>query len=128
MSKDKKYFSKLEDIEIWGNSCQLVDKIYKASSKGKLSKDFALRDHIRKTAISIPSNIAEGFGRQSKKDFIKFLYYSKGSLLELKTQLFIAAKQDYLSKEDLASLREKIEKLINQTGKLIGHLKNADTQ
>lgn len=121
--KNKKAFDEIEDIEIWRSSCALAKHIYKLSNKGNFRKDYSLKDQIRRCAVSIPSNIAEGFGRQSKKEFIKFLYYSKGSLQELKTQLYLAKSLDYINSNDLKELKDKTEKLTKQIGSLIGHLK-----
>lgn len=116
-------FSKIEEIEIWQEANALVIDIYKLTVKREFSKDFVLRDQIRKSGISIPSNIAEGFGRQSKKEFIKFLYYAKGSALELKTQINLARRLGYISQKEFLETEEKIEKIINKIGKLIGYLK-----
>ena len=75
-----------EDLDVWKRSCQLAVDIYQAF---KSSKDFALKDQMQRAAVSIPSNIAEGAERDSTKEYIKFLRYSKGSCGELRTQLYI---------------------------------------
>ena len=75
-----------EDLDVWKRSCQLAVDVYQAF---KSSKDFALKDQMQRAAVSIPSNIAEGAERDSTKEYIKFLRYSKGSCGELRTQLYI---------------------------------------
>ena len=75
-----------EDLEVWRRGCQLAVDVCVANSD---SREFALKDQMQRSAISIPSNIAEGSERDSDKDFIRFLRYSKGSCGELRTQLMI---------------------------------------
>ena len=76
-----------EDLEVWKRGCQLAVDVYVANHD---SKDFNLKDQMQRSAVSIPSNIAEGCERDSTPEFIKFLRYSKGSCGELRTQLYIA--------------------------------------
>lgn len=84
-------FNKIEEMEVWQESVGLVETVYGLTQKNKLfQKDFALKDQIRKSAISIPSNISEGFERESNQKFIRFLFIAKGSCGELRTQLLIA--------------------------------------
>lgn len=88
-----------EDIESWKKARLLVKEIYRITGRGDFSKDFSLRDQIRKSAISVMSNIAEGFGRQTKKEFIHFLYIAHGSVEEVKSQLYAALDINYIVKE-----------------------------
>jgi four helix bundle protein len=76
-----------EDLEVWKRGCQLAVDVYVSNH---MSKDFGLKDQMQRSAVSIPSNIAEGCERDSTPDFIKFLRYSKGSCGELRTQLYIS--------------------------------------
>ena len=78
-----------EDLEVWKRGCQLAVDVHVALSE---SKDFALRGQMERSALSIPSNIAEGSERDSTKEFVNFLRYSKGSCGELRTQLYISEK------------------------------------
>ena len=80
---------KFEDLNVWKESVKLSVKIYKSL---KNCKDFGLRDQLQRSAVSIPSNIAEGFDRKGNKEFIQFLYIAKGSCSELRTQLYIAVE------------------------------------
>lgn len=87
---------KFEDLEIWNESTELCIEIYE---KLKNCKDFGLRDQMHRAAVSIPSNIAEGFERGSNKEYIRFLYYAKGSCAELRTQLYIAKRLGVIEEE-----------------------------
>jgi four helix bundle protein len=78
-----------EDLVVWKRGCQLAVDVCVTTHD---SKDYALRDQMQRSAISIPSNIAEGCERDSTADFIKFLRYSKGSCAELRTQLYISER------------------------------------
>ena len=85
-----------ESLEVWKEGCRLAVDVYKTLEN---CQDYGLRDQMRRAAVSIPSNIAEGAERQSTKEFIKFLYIAKGSCAELRTQLYIASKVGTLSGE-----------------------------
>ena len=86
---------KFEDLNVWKESVKLSVNIYKAL---KNCKDFGLRDQIQRSAVSIPSNISEGFDRKGNKGFIQFLYIAKGSYSELRTQLYIALETGTIDK------------------------------
>ncbi len=90
---------KFEDLEIWKDSVELSIEIYDTF---KDCKDYGLKDQIQRASVSIPSNIAEGYERGSNKDLLRFLYYSKGSCAELRTQIYIAHKVGIIN-EDLAN-------------------------
>ena len=106
----EKYFKKIEEIEVWKRGCSLAVQIYKLTDNDDLNKDWGLRDQIRRAAVSIPSNIAEGYERESNTEFKRFLYISKGSCGELRTQLYIAQAIGKLNKEVSQNLiRECIE-------------------
>jgi len=84
---------KFEDLEVWKRSSRLCADLYKHFQN---IKDFGFRDQITRSALSIPSNIAEGVERDSKKDFARFLQYSKASCGELRTQIYIGIDIDYI--------------------------------
>lgn len=92
-------FQKFEDIEAWQRARKLTREIYTVSNENPFSKDFGLRDQIRKASVSIMSNIAEGFERGGTKEFIQFLSIAKGSSGELRSQLYVALDQRYLKEE-----------------------------
>lgn len=116
---------KIEDIVAWQNAIKLCDLIYDATDKTAFSKDFCLRDQIRRSAISIPSNIAEGFERESNRQFIYFLLIAKGSAGELKTQLHIAKNRKYISEEEFTTLHEAVTAISKQLGKFISYLRES---
>ncbi|MDA3811715.1 MAG: four helix bundle protein [Spirochaetaceae bacterium] len=92
-NKIKRY----EDLEVWKESMRLAVKIYKILND---SRDFSLKDQMQRAAISIPSNIAEGYERNTNKDFIRFLHYSKGSCSELRTQIYLAIEVKTIPKSE----------------------------
>ena len=85
----EKKIESFEDLFIWQESMDLCTEIYQSL---KDCRDFGLRDQLQKSSVSIPSNIAEGYERETRKEFIRFLYISKGSSGELRTQLIIAKR------------------------------------
>jgi len=100
--------NRFEDLEIWKRSKGLSVKIYKKFSD---LRDFGFKDQITRSSLSIPSNIAEGFERDSNKEFIRFLYIAKGSCGELRTQLKIAIEIGYLEEELGESLFHDAEEI-----------------
>lgn len=86
---------KFEDMEIWKRSARLSADLYKAFAD---CRDYGFRDQITRSGLSVPSNIAEGSERSSKKDFIRFLQYAKGSCGELRTQIYIGIDIGYIEK------------------------------
>ena len=103
-----------KELKVWQKSMDLVVDIYKTISNLPQIEKFALSDQIRRCSVSIPSNIAEGAGRNHTKEFIQFLSISLGSLYELQTQLEIAKRVGYIS--DIVELNKKtleIEKMLN---------------
>jgi len=102
---------KLEDIKIWHKSMELAVTIYEHTSAFPSSEKFNLISQMQRAAISIPSNIAEGAGRNSEKEFVHFLSIAHGSLYELETQIRIAEKLKYLSETLTAQLIEIIHEL-----------------
>ena len=103
-----------KDLEVWKKSMDLVSNIYKITGSFPNKELYGLTNQIRRAAVSIPSNIAEGAARNSKKEFIQFLYISLGSLSELETQIIIASRLEYLNNLDTLSEDLKfVQKLIN---------------
>jgi four helix bundle protein len=87
---------RFEDLEVWKKSVRLSIQIYKAL---KNCKDYGFRDQLQRASVSIPSNIAEGYERNTNKEYIQFLHIAKGSCGELRTQLYIAGEVGIISKE-----------------------------
>ncbi|MGA3243001.1 MAG: four helix bundle protein [Bacteroidota bacterium] len=111
-------FTKFQEIEAWQKARELVRRIYDVTGQGQFAKDFALRDQIRRAAVSIMSNIAEGFGRGGTKEFIQFLSVAKGSVSEVESQLCVALDQKYIDQV----VFEQLSTLADETGKMIAGL------
>jgi len=90
-------FNRFEDIDAWQRSRELTNRIYKITSKGDFARDFGLKDQIRRASVSIMSNIAEGFKRSGTGEFAHFLATAKGSAGEVRSQLYVALDQGYIS-------------------------------
>jgi four helix bundle protein len=111
-------FTKFQEIEAWQKARELVRGIYAVTGEGRFSKDFALRDQIRRAAVSIMSNIAEGFGRGGTKEFIQFLSVAKGSVSEVESQQCVALDLEYIGRADF----DRLSTLADETGKMIAGL------
>ncbi len=116
---------RFEDIEAWQKGRELVKEIYQLSAGGGLSKDFGLRDQIRRAAVSIISNIAEGFARQTDKEFVQFLYMANGSVAEVQSQLYVASDLSYLSQDEFIRLYSKADEVARLISGFIRYLKGA---
>ena len=116
--------SGFRELVVWQKSKALAVATYKLTSQGAFARDFGLRDQIRRAAVSVPSNIAEGDERDTNKDSVRFLYIAKGSLAELITQLEIAKEIGYLTESELAIFDGKCSEI----GKMLGSLIKARSQ
>lgn len=110
------------DLEIWKISIEVTLEVYRLSTNGKFSQDFGLRDQIRRAAVSISSNIAEGFEIHNNNDFIRFLRIAKGSTGEVRNQLYIAHKLGYINGSEFKVTEEKLQILSSQIGRFIAYL------
>lgn len=115
--------NQFEDIDIWKKAVEVAVEIYKVSDKGKLANDFGSKDQIRRSATSISNNIAEGFEYNNNKDFIRFLKFSKGSAGELRSQLHILYKADYIQKEFYFEMHNKLITLSQQIANFMKYLR-----
>lgn len=97
---------KIEDFEVWKKSRLLVKHVFSTTSHAKFDKENFLKDQLKRSAISVMSNIAEGYGRGGNKEFVQFLYNANGSLNELKSQLYIATDVDLINSEQLNEILE----------------------
>jgi four helix bundle protein len=109
-----------ENLEVWKRSCHLSVELFKVLENCKL---FGLKDQILRSAVSIPSNIAEGSERSSDADYVRFLYYSKGSSAELRTQLYIAQKSGILNPELSNNYINETKEISRMIQGLIGKIK-----
>ena len=112
---------KFEDLDIWKRSARLTSEVYKTLIE---LKDFGFKDQITRSALSIPSNIAEGAERNSEKDFKRFLQYSKGSCGELRTQIYIGIEIGYIKKDKGDVWIKETKELSLMIGSFISKIKN----
>ena len=112
---------RFEDLIAWQKARQLTKRIYGISKTGEFSKDFGLRDQIRRASVSIMSNIAEGFERGGRSEFHQFLVIAKGSCAELRSQLYVALDVEYI---DL-TVFEEVSRLAIEVSRLVGGLRAA---
>jgi four helix bundle protein len=116
-----KKIEKFEDFIAWQKARQLSRKIYQATNLSGFSRDFALKDQIRRSAVSIMSNIAEGFERGRATEFHQFLSIAKASCAELRSQLYVAFDANYLSHSQFHELMSTAM----EVGQVIGGLRLA---
>jgi four helix bundle protein len=100
---------RFEDVQAWQAARELANAIYDASRNPNFERDFRFRDQIRAAAVSVMSNIAEGFESQGNRNFIRYLYLAKGSAGEVRAQLYVALDQGYITQEQFDALRAKSE-------------------
>src|SRR5437588_5026950 len=94
-------FQSFEDLEVWQRGRRLAVDVFKTFAT---CRNFTMQDQVQRAALSVPSNVAEGYERDSNREFIRFLNISKGSCGELRTQLYISRKLDFLTKSDFNRL------------------------
>ncbi len=112
-----------EDLKIWQEARRLTNMIYDATRQTPFSKDFELISQIKKAAISIGSNIAEGYERGGTQEFLQFLSIAKGSSGEVRSQLYLALDRDYIEKEECEQLIDEFKKLTIMINGFIKYLK-----
>ncbi len=108
-------WSSYRDLVVWQKSMELTEEIYRLVKALPREETYGLSDQMRRAAVSVPSNIAEGHGRNSEKEFIRFLCMAKGSVFELETQIEICSRQGYFDREDLSkavSLCTEVAKIL----------------
>ncbi|HEY6010894.1 MAG TPA: four helix bundle protein [Nitrospirota bacterium] len=107
---------RFEDLIFWQKARELTRLIYGSTSKVPFKNDYGLREQLQRSAVSVMSNIAEGFGRGSNTEFVQFLFVAKGSLSEVKSQLYVAMDLNYVTPSEFNKaykMTEEISKLIN---------------
>ena len=115
--------TKVEDFEIWKEAVDLVVLVYNLIKNTDLKRDFVLSEQIKKSVISIPSNIVEGFERNNNNEFKHFLNIAKGSIGELRTQIYIALRLELINKPQFDELNNKIIRLLSKISNLITYLR-----
>jgi four helix bundle protein len=113
--------SSFRDLRVWQQAMELALNVYRGTEAFPRHELFGLAQQMRRAAVSIPSNIAEAKGHSSDKDFRRFLFHARGSLLELETQILLASKLQYFSDEQ----SQKLQASATQVGKSLAGLLNA---
>lgn len=113
---------RFEDVEAWQEARKLVNRIYTLTREKDFSRDFALRDQIRRASGSVMHNIAEGFGAGSDKEFVRFLRYALRSAIETQSQLYTALDQKYVSQKAFEDIYQHVEKTKGKIHGFIGYL------
>ncbi len=111
-------FRSVEEIDAWRKARELVKNVYEMTKKSAFSKDYGLKDQIRRASISTMSNIAEGYERDGTREFIQFLSVAKGSTGEVKSHLYAALDQEYITQAEF----EILSTLVAETGGMIAGL------
>jgi four helix bundle protein len=117
-----------EELNVYQRARELTNAVYALSRTGPFARDVGLVNQIRRAAVSIMSNIAEGFERGSRIEFIQFLYIAKGSCGEVRAQLQVAADQDYISQPDFARLTALCRLASSMISNFVLHLQKSDYQ
>lgn len=117
---------RFEDIDAWKLAREITGLVYRVTSIGGFAKDFALVNQIRRAAVSILSNIAEGFERNGDREFIQFLTIAKGSCGEVRAQLYVALDQKYVEEKEFLEIKNKLIDTSRMISGLINYLKQSD--
>lgn len=117
-------FSRFEDIVSWRKSRIATRKIFENTSSEKFSKDFGIRDQIRRSSVSIMANIAKGQGRKSDKEFANFLNFAHGSVAETQSHLYIALDLNYIDQTDFKKTYSLLDEVAKMTMGLMKHLQS----
>lgn len=113
---------RFEDIQAWQKARELNREVYSVTSRSDFARDFALRDQIRRAAISIMLNIAEGFARRSHKEFAQFLYIAHGSAAEVQSALYVALDQQYIDHKNFKELYQNTDEISRMIAGFIKYL------
>jgi four helix bundle protein len=118
--------SSYKKLDVWKNSMQLVKEVYLLTKKFPKEEIYALTSQCKRSAVSIPANIAEGLGRQYKKDTLQFLHISRGSIYELETLLNIAVMVEIITEEDFIKIDQQVEKTLQILNGFINYNQKAE--
>ena len=116
------------DLEVWKKSVDLVVSIYQLTKKFPAEEKFGLTSQIKRSAVSIPSNIAEGYNRTHRGDYLRHLSYAKGSVAELETQIAIAARLNFIEREEAVNIWNLTQEIGKMLTKLIQKLSVNNTK
>lgn len=114
---------RFEEMKVWRDSRVLSKQIYSITKNNNFKRDFGLRDQIQRASVSVMSNIAEGYERDSNKDLIRFLNYSKGSIGEVRSLLYVALDQEYITEKQFEEFKDDAVSIATQIANFIKYLK-----
>ena len=117
-----------EDLKVWQLARELVRSMYKMTSNQRFHKDIALRDQLRRAAVSSMANIAEGFERGSRREFIRFLYMARGSSGEVRSHLYVVRDLDYIISSEFEQVESQALKLSKGLFRFIQHLESTSAE
>ena len=123
MESAKNTIRSFKDLIVWQRSMDLAVRIYRITQELPASEQFGLTSQLRRAAVSIPSNIAEGYGRQSTGNYRQFLSISRGSLMEIETQINICDRLKYLAQSDTENIFKEITEISKMLTSLISKIK-----
>ena len=122
-------YSSFEEMEVYQKALQFGVKVYKLTlTNEKIAKDYGLKDQLQRAALSISNNIAEGFERETKKELIRFLYFSKGSAGECRNMFNFLKLLEYINEDNFYENRNDVIEISKQLGSYIKYLKNLEKQ
>lgn len=107
--------NRFEELDCWKEARKLVTEVFIICEQGKLRRDFDTKSQLKRASLSVMNNIAEGFGRYSNKEFIRFLEYSQSSALEVKSMLYILEDLEYADKENLNKIKMHLSNTLSLT-------------
>jgi four helix bundle protein len=113
-----------KELKVWKKSYELCLEIYRITAKFPKEEKYGLTSQIRRSAVSIPSNIAEGYGRKTTSDYVRLLYISYGSVCELETQILLAGDLNLIENDELGTIKEDIAEIERMLKALIKSLEN----
>ena len=113
---------RFEELECWQEARKLVQQIYTLTNKTKFRKDFELAGQVKRSAISAMANIAEGFHRNSNKDFMKFLDYSRASVAETVSHCYVAIDQNYIDENEMEQINKQANVVWKKVNNFIAYL------
>ena len=119
---------RFEDLECWQEARKLVRLIYQVTNTTAFKKDYELVRQVRRSAVSSMANIAEGFHRNSNKDFMRFLDYSRGSIAETLSHCYVALDQNYMAEAELSEIKEGADSVWIKVNNFLSYLKRASKQ
>lgn len=122
-------YNSFEEMEVYQKALQFGVKVYKLTlSDEKIAKDYGLKDQLQRAALSISNNIAEGFERETKKELIRFLYFSKGSVGECRNMFNFLLSLGYINNDNYCEYKNNVLEISKQLGNYIKYLKNLEKQ